>query len=218
MDTKDILSTNLRYLREEVDGLSQAAYSEELGIPYSTYKTYELGKHIPKPAVIDKIARRFNIEIYQLFVKDISESLKSSHPAGDSFVSEVADLSKAVDNIAEKLKSVTKSKSFSSRQWDQMVEVDSIFIASESYLEAEAKISEDVLSEWLLTFQSVRCEYGIARTALFYSKFQRRKRTPVTQGSPFGDPPAWFKELFPNHKQLICSPIDQSNNQEKELG
>ena len=66
MDTKTLLGKRIREIRQN-HKYTQSQLAELLGIDDKHLSRVELGKNMPNPAVLDKIAEIFNVEIKDLF-------------------------------------------------------------------------------------------------------------------------------------------------------
>ena len=66
-----IIADNLRYLRKK-KGVTQTEVAKSLGIPVSTYNSYELGHYTPKDKTKQKIANYFGRSVQFIFFKDIT--------------------------------------------------------------------------------------------------------------------------------------------------
>ena len=72
-----ISSKNLKFLRKQ-KGLTQGAFSEELGIKRSLLGAYEEGRAEPKLEVIKQICTMFDISFEDLLIKDLTSKKSNS--------------------------------------------------------------------------------------------------------------------------------------------
>lgn len=194
MGTKHILITFLKNKRDEL-GMTQPEFAEFLSIPFNTYRAYEYGQNNIKPEAMDHICEKLNIEPYEMFISP--EALEPTRPTIP--ISEINNLKSSIDKISEALSLAGEN----TEDIKYIKRLDRIFLESPTYQSAYSRLSSEEYDDWLKSFKQITGDYGLFRTAFFYSRFHYSRKDEVSKGSPFTDPPAWFKERLPNYMEII---------------
>ena len=58
---------NLKFYRQQADGLSQAKLSETVGVTERCYQNYEYGKHLPDVETAQRLAKALGVTVPDLF-------------------------------------------------------------------------------------------------------------------------------------------------------
>ena len=74
-DIKEIFAQNLRENRRRC-GFTQVQLAEKAGISTHYLAMVELARYIPRVEVIERFAKAMNVELYELFIVQISPALE----------------------------------------------------------------------------------------------------------------------------------------------
>lgn len=91
------ISENIKYYRK-MYGFTQKEYSKKLGLSRSLLAMYETGKRTPSVEISRKMAKSFNISLYELINKDNSDSDLSTEKFNDFYI-KIEDLYKETFRI-----------------------------------------------------------------------------------------------------------------------
>lgn len=226
--TKGKIIAFLKKFRED-NNLTIKEFSKYLDIPFNTYKAYEYGQNAIKPDVMDYIADKLDIEVYEMLqtFSDLNNPLLSSaaeiadnelqHSNGprlEAFTLLADDFGLEIDR--------TQYKDLTREEIETIKALDNQLMMVMTWTEARETVlkNSSLRKLWLSSWSKItHSRWALNRVMLFMHKWNRNYSI-YGKDSPFTELPHWVIKTYPSltdwhlklkacHSQLTDSTPDQ---------